>query len=223
VLITSCGVCEEIALISDILSSIELHAQDLSKELVLEAYTRNMPRSQRITFTVSDAIRLPYADSTFDRVMHFGGINQFSSIKSGIAEMNRVCKMGGKVLIGDEGISPNLKETRLFEILVNNNGLWRSTPPVHMLPTTAAQIKLEYILCNCFWLLEFLKGEGEPPVDIDVPHKGIRGGTVRTRFDGTLEGIDPQLRERGFNYAKTSGISVSDLTKQAIEAFFKAS
>ena len=224
VLITSCGLGEEIGLISeDLFSSIELHAQDLSKDLVLEAFARNLPRSKDVTFTVSNAMQLPYSDSTFDRVLHFGGINQFTSIKGGIAEMSRVCKVGGKVLFGDEGISPNLKETKLYKMLVNNNILWCSTAPIHKLPTTAINIKLEYILCNCFWLLEFRKSKDEPPVNIDVPHKGLRGGTVRTRYDGAIEGIDPQLREKVYNYAKTSGISVSDLTQEAIEAFIKDS
>src|SRR3546814_5164791 len=75
-------------------------------------------------FSVSDACHLPFEDRFFDAAFHFGGINLFEDVEGAIGEMNRVVKPGGRVVFGDEGIGPWLRDTEFGRIVVNNNPLW---------------------------------------------------------------------------------------------------
>jgi ubiquinone/menaquinone biosynthesis C-methylase UbiE len=157
-LITSCGLGEEIGCIQEgLLKKLEVHLQDISKKLVLEAFRRNKSNLANLTFSVSDAMQLPYPDCYFDKVLHFGGINLFEDMGKAIQEMNRVCKVDGRIVFGDEGISPNLIGTDLYKALVFNNPLWSAQAPVDKLPSTAKGIRVDYVLNNCFWIIEFTK------------------------------------------------------------------
>ena len=53
-------------------------------------------------------------------------------------------------------------------------------------------------------------------MDIDVPHKGIRGGSMRKRYFGQLEGIAPELKEKVGLAASTAGTSVSAWVERVI-------
>jgi len=65
-------------------------------------------------------------------------------------------------------------------------------------------------------------GEGFPPVDMDLPHQGWRGGTLRTRYYGRLEGVTPQARELAVKAASAKGVSVHEwldaLVRKAAES-----
>ncbi|MCM3903805.1 MAG: hypothetical protein ND866_19050, partial [Pyrinomonadaceae bacterium] len=43
-----------------------------------------------------------------------------------------------------------------------------------------------------YYLIEFVVGEGEPRADFDLEIPGRRGGTLRSRFYGKLEGVTPE-------------------------------
>jgi ubiquinone/menaquinone biosynthesis C-methylase UbiE len=45
---------------------------------------------------------------------------------------------------------------------------------------------------------------------IDLPHKGWRGGTIRTRYYGLLEGVTPEARKMAIEAAKAKGVSVHE-------------
>jgi hypothetical protein len=62
-------------------------------------------------------------------------------------------------------------------------------------------------LCNCFYVIEFTVSGVPLPIDIDVPHVGRRGGSIRTRYYGQLEGVDPGLKNRIYAQAEQLGIS----------------
>jgi hypothetical protein len=62
-------------------------------------------------------------------------------------------------------------------------------------------------LSNCFYVIEFSVSDRPPPINIDVPHVGTRGGSIRTRYFGQLEGVDPDLRDRIYAQAERLGIS----------------
>ncbi|UNZ17871.1 demethylmenaquinone methyltransferase [Streptomyces sp. 891-h] len=50
-------------------------------------------------FTAGDATRLPFADATFDAVTISFGLRNVSAVQEALAEMRRVTKPGGRVLI----------------------------------------------------------------------------------------------------------------------------
>lgn len=215
VLITGCGLGEDIPLMMDIIGSEgELHAQDLSKSMVKAASDAHS--YSNLYFSVSNGNMLPHPSRYFDAVFHFGGINLFGDVKKAIAELERVCKMGGRVVFGDEGIAPHLRGTQYADIAINNNKLWESEPPLHLLPTNALNIEVKFLLGNCFYLIGFTPSEGFPKMNIDVVHKGIRGGSARTRYFGRLEGVSDQTKEKLLAVANKRGMSVHNLLEEII-------
>lgn len=53
----------------------------------------------RVTLEPGDCLALPYADNTFDAVMAAFGVRNFENIPAGLAEMRRVLKPNGRVVI----------------------------------------------------------------------------------------------------------------------------
>jgi SAM-dependent methyltransferase len=217
VLVTGCGLGDDLPLI---LNSIgvegEIHAQDLSKSMVVSA--SKLSGGENICFSISNATSLPYVSRYFDAVYHFGGINLFGDTRKAIAEMERVCKIGGRVLFGDEGIAPHLRGTQYADIAINNNPLWAVGAPMNLLPHNATNVELAYVLGNCFYLIAFTPSIGFPQMNIDVEHKGTRGGSARTRYFGKLEGVTERTKEKLIKNAKERRISIHSLLEEIINS-----
>jgi SAM-dependent methyltransferase len=189
----------------------EIFAQDVAQEMLLAGARRHrdMLCDSGVSsyFSVSDATNLPFADGYFDAAYHFGGINLFSDIRKGIDEMNRVVKPGGKVVIGDEGVAPWLKNSEYGKMLIKNNPLYDCNIPLELLPESARSVRLSWELKNCFYVIEFTVSDEPLRISIDVPHIGKRGGSIRTRYFGQLEGVEPALRDRIYAEAERLGLS----------------
>jgi SAM-dependent methyltransferase len=217
ILITSCGLGEDIQVAAELVGKNGfVHAQDLSQHfvsLVAKKYSLD-----NVILSVSNALDLPYKDGYFDAVYHFGGINLFGNINLAISEMNRVCKVGGKVLFGDESVAEHLRKEDYGKMFMENNVLWAEKVPLEQLPLYAIDIKLSYVLGNCFYLIQFTKGETLPEVDIDIEHIGHRGGSVRKRYYGRLEGIDVDLRNSLYELAKKKNTSVSRILEELLKS-----
>lgn len=223
VLITGAGAGNDLPYMVRALSGAgKIYVQDIAKEMLLAGMSRYCSElagaGVELNFSVSDATNLPFDDSSFDAAYHFGGINLFPNIAKGISEMNRVVKSGGNIVIGDEGLAPWLVGTELGRMLVNNNSLYACTAPLAALPPTARNVKLCWELSNCFYIIEFQASTELPSVDIDVPHIGRRGGTIRTRYSGRLEGVDPTLRDRIYEEAARRGVSRVDFLESVLRS-----
>ncbi|MCI8210399.1 hypothetical protein AUC61_12705 [Pseudomonas sp. S25] len=223
VLVTGCGLGDDLKYIYPLLGETgELFAQDLS-DLMVAATSRRMasvvPQGrQNLYLSVSNASALPFPDGYFDSAYHFGGINLFSDIPGAIAEMNRVTKTGGRVLIGDEGVAPWLKNTEYGKAAIQNNGLWACDAPLEYVPSTAKDVSLSWTLGNCFYVIDFTVGETLPFIDMDVVHKGTRGGSMRTRYYGQLEGVSPAVKNRVKDASLEAGVSASQWIEDALRA-----
>lgn len=223
VLVTGAGAGNDLPYLARALSGEgEIHALDIAKEMLLSGVERYGAELSggglALHFTVGDATSLPFGDGYFDAAYHFGGINLFPDIAKGIAEMNRVVKPDGKIVIGDEGLAPWLVDTELGRMLINNNSLYACNAPLEALPATARNVKLSWELSNCFYVIEFQASTEPLPVNIDIPHLGKRGGTIRSRFFGRLEGVDPALRDRIYEEAERRGMSRVAFLESALRA-----
>lgn len=223
VLVTGAGAGNDLPYLVRALSGKgEIYAQDIAKEMLLAGVSRYKTEladsGVELHFSVSDATNLPFADGFFDSAYHFGGINLFPDIAKGIAEMNRVVKTGGNVVIGDEGLAPWLVDTELGRMLINNNALYACSAPLSALPTTARAVKLSWELSNCFYVIEFQANTEPLPINIDVPHLGKRGGTIRSRYFGRMEGVDPALRDHIYQEAARRGMSRVAFLESALRA-----
>ncbi len=223
VLVTGAGAGNDLPYLVRALSGEgEIHAQDIAKEMLLAGVSRYRTElaglGVGLHFSVSDATHLPFADGHFDAAYHFGGINLFPDIAKGIAEMNRVVRPGGNIVIGDEGLAPWLVDTELGRMLINNNALYACSAPLSALPETARAVKVSWELSNCFYVIEFQASNEPLPINIDVPHLGKRGGSIRSRYFGRMEGVDPALRDRIYEEAERRGISRVAFLESALRA-----
>jgi ubiquinone/menaquinone biosynthesis C-methylase UbiE len=193
----------------------EFFVQDLSERMVLKTRQRlerdgGHAYSARIEYFVSTARFLPFADGSFDAVFHFGGFNNFSEPRKTLGEMTRIVKPKGHVVFGDEALPPWLEGTEFGEIMITNNPLFKNKVPLECLPQNAREVTLRWVLGGCFYLIDFKVGDGPPPIDLDLPHEGWRGGTMRTRYYGRLEGVTPEARKMAIEAAKAHGVSVHE-------------
>jgi len=196
--------------------------QDLSRRMVDK--TRSNIDSCRSTgglccethYFISDALHLPFPDEFFDSVFHFGGFNTFSEPKKSFQEFARITKRGGKVVVGDESLPPWLEGTPFGEIVCVNNPLFRNKVPLHAIPECARDVAVRWVLGSCFYVIDFRVDEGTPPLNIDLPHKGRRGGTMRTRYYGQLEGVSLDAKRMAQEAAAKQGLSLHDWLEQVI-------
>ncbi|RUR08739.1 class I SAM-dependent methyltransferase [Legionella sp. km772] len=198
-----------------------IYAQDFAKQMLVDGvnkYQAHNSQNLELFFSLSDATNLPFSDDFFDIAYHFGGINLFSDIGKGISEMNRVVKSGGQVLICDEGIAPWLKNTEIGNMLIKNNPLYAYEAPLALIPPNAREVKLSWELYHCFYVIEFIVSKEALPINIDVPHKGKRGGTIRSRYYGQLEGIDPLLKDKVYAAAEKQGLSRVEYLERVLNA-----
>jgi ubiquinone/menaquinone biosynthesis C-methylase UbiE len=189
--------------------------QDLSEQMLLKAReraTRDVGEGSgaELAFFVSTARFLPFPDGYFDAVFHFGGFNNFSEPAKTLGELTRVVRTGGRVVVGDESVPPWLRDTDFGRMLIENNPLFANELHLEHLPPNAREVVARWVIGSCFYLVDYTVGEGPPPVDIDLPHKGWRGGTLRTRYFGRLEGVAPETRELAIRAAKSRGVSVHE-------------
>jgi ubiquinone/menaquinone biosynthesis C-methylase UbiE len=201
-----------------------LHMQDLSPGMVsvcvrtMSELATTSPFACSLDYSVSNATSLPFPDDVFDAVFHFGGFNQFGDLRKGAAELTRVAKPGGRILIGDEAVAPWLKGTEFEAIVTTNNALFKAEVPLDVLPEGARDVDVRWIIGNCFYLIGFRKGSGPPPLNLDLPHKGWRGGTMRSRYFGVLEGVTVGSKSLARQAAAKAGVSVHEWLDRLIKA-----
>jgi ubiquinone/menaquinone biosynthesis C-methylase UbiE len=193
-----------------------LFMQDLSPNMVhtclkrMDTYDTQLHFKCTLTYSISNATHLPFSSDFFDAVFHFGGFNEFSDHKRTAEEFARVVKPGGIVLFGDESVAPWLRGTEFAGIVTANNALFNHELPLKSLPVCARDVNVRWIMGNCFYVITFRKGDGPPPLDLDLPHRGWRGGTMRSRYFGVLEGVTPEAKELVKKAAASVGLSVHE-------------
>jgi ubiquinone/menaquinone biosynthesis C-methylase UbiE len=201
----------------------QLFMQDLSAKM-LEVCSRKMHEAAKaeglqcgIEYSVSNANQLPFPNDFFDAVFHFGGFNQFGDLDRAIAEFVRVTKLGGRILYGDEAVAPWLKGSEFDRIVTTNNPLFSAEIPLRSVPVCARDVTIRWIIGNCFYLISFSKGDGPPPLNLDLPHKGWRGGTMRTRYYGQLEGVTTEAKTLAREAAAKAGVSLHEWLDQLVK------
>ena len=195
VLEVACGTGRDSEIISKRLGAGgSLFLQDISQHMLEHCQEKIDKYSIRRSFCLSNACFLPYPDNTFDALYSFGGLGEFSDIKGSLAEMVRVCKVGAKIVVGDESMPPWLRDTDYAKILTTTNKQFLADVPLKEIPVEAREVCLRWVIGRVFYLINFRVGEGEPKGNFDFVIPGIKGGTLRTRYEGQLEGVTPETK-----------------------------
>jgi ubiquinone/menaquinone biosynthesis C-methylase UbiE len=153
------------------------------------------------------AAPLIYRDESFDCVYSFGGFNEFGDARTALAEIVRVTKVGGKILLVDEGFAPWLRDSEIYRVLSLTNAQFHAEAPIASLPSSASAVQLSWLMNGSFWCLALTRGTDDPHVNFDLAIPGERGGTHRSRYFGSLEGVEPNLRSAVYELAKNRGLS----------------
>lgn len=185
-----------------------LYIQDISPSFLARNVMRMKQIGSNAEASLANGYYLPFPDKSFDACFSFGGINGFADIKRAFAEMVRVTKPGGKVVVGDENMPIWLRDTEFARILINSNPEFGYPLPLDKLPIEARKVSIEWIIGGVFYLIDFVVGEGPPNADFDFPIPGVRGGTHRTRLHGQLEGVSTEAKALAMAAREKTGKSM---------------
>jgi len=114
------GTGANLALVRDALPpglAVEYWVMDLSAAMLGELRRRVardpavVPGGGRVRAVMADAHALPYADASFDRVFHIGGIGGYRDPAAALAEMARVARPGTPIVVVDEQLDPARSHT----------------------------------------------------------------------------------------------------------------
>jgi demethylmenaquinone methyltransferase/2-methoxy-6-polyprenyl-1,4-benzoquinol methylase len=83
-------------------------------EPMLAVARRRAAREGAVTFSQGDALKLPFADAGFDIVTVGYGLRNLASWEAGLAEMKRVARPGGRLLVLDFGKPDNAQWRWLY-------------------------------------------------------------------------------------------------------------
>jgi hypothetical protein len=82
----------------------------------------------------------------------------------------------------------------------------------------ARDVVLRWVIGGVYYLLEFRVGEGEPRADFDLEIPGRRGGTLRTRYHGRLEGVSPEAKQLAERARAKTGKSMHQWLDEVVRA-----
>jgi ubiquinone/menaquinone biosynthesis C-methylase UbiE len=102
VLEIGCGNGNGTRLIRKYFNPLHITAIDLDEKMIRIAQRKN--QDPQTVFQVMDAAKLSFADQSFDAIFDFGIIHHIPNWKTCIAELKRVLKNNGKLLLEDLSI-----------------------------------------------------------------------------------------------------------------------
>ncbi|MGA7615521.1 MAG: methyltransferase domain-containing protein [Thermoanaerobaculia bacterium] len=140
----------------------EIVGLDLSESMIEQASLKGAQIDCSIDLVTANALHLPFADRSFDAVLHIGTINRFGDVPRALREMARVAKEGAKVVVCDEGVAPWLLAHEHGRDLRKISELFAYQPPIGALPAVAQEVALSWVLGNAFYVFDFRVGV--PPV-----------------------------------------------------------
>lgn len=97
--------------------STELFGLEFSRQMLQGALDKSAQLNLDTYYTQGDALALPYADTSFDSVLCGYALCGFTDEHAALAEMQRVLKPGGKLLLADHIIASNFLVRSLQRLL----------------------------------------------------------------------------------------------------------
>ena len=134
-----------------------LHGMDVSTGMLAVSKRKAEALGLPISLTHGSVFNIPYQSNFFDVVIHSGGINTFSDIHGALAEMLRVVRSYGIVIVVDEGLSPKKRESEEGKAIIKTNSLFAARPPIQFIPEKARNVEITYVMNDTFYQMVFTK------------------------------------------------------------------
>jgi ubiquinone/menaquinone biosynthesis C-methylase UbiE len=141
--------------------AVSVEGVDLSPGMIRLCAERPLARGQALRLAVANAEHLPYPSEAFDAVLHFGFVNEFGDPGRGIAEMVRVVRPGGRVVISDDGIPGHLRGLPWARALIAANPSFGCDPPIKQLPAGLTQLRVQWF-AGVFYMVSFTRAPAGP-------------------------------------------------------------
>lgn len=134
--------------------AVEIWGLDVSLGMVRQCLKR--ARHRDVSLLLGDAHRLPFADRSFDRVFHVGGLNAFRDRRAALAEMARVAEPGSPIVVVDEQLDPDRRHSLYHRLTFKAATFYDPRPraPVEDLPGNAQDVLVEQA-SRFFYTLRF--------------------------------------------------------------------
>jgi len=123
---------------------------DFSRGMLLQCRRRHAGRAHLLQ---AEAERLPFADGSFDAVLHYGAVNIFANVPAAIAEMARVTRPGGRLVLSDQGTREELRHGLRFAVASRIIPFLRRHPPLQQLPDGVTVRHLDWLWRGDCYLL----------------------------------------------------------------------
>ena len=158
VLEVSCGTGTNLPLLSEAVGQAGLVAGvDISARMLRRCRNKLRRKSDQASLLLGDAAKLPFTDGSFDAVFHHGGLAELPNKRAAIAEMARVTRPGGKVVICDPGLPYDRPARWINPQMLKLQPAYAAPPPVRHLPAHAENVEVSWIRGEGWYLLEFTK------------------------------------------------------------------
>ena len=131
---------------------------DISRGMMRQAQGKLRRRRLRADLVEGEAAALPFADGSFDAVLHFGGMNEFGDIPGAVREMMRVAKPGVRIVIGAESLKPEKRDTFWGRLLIRFNPRYAIDTPLGALPPEAKDVRVRWFRGDECYLIDFQNG-----------------------------------------------------------------
>jgi len=132
---------------------------DISRGMLGVCQRKLRARHIEADLVEGEAAHLPFADGAFDSVFHHGGIAEFSDRGAAIAEMFRVVRPGGRVLICDVGVPTDRRLSLVNRLLLRLQPEYDQPPPLESLPAAAQDVRLSWYFGGAWYMIEFNRPE----------------------------------------------------------------
>lgn len=125
---------------------VQLYGFDQSAAMLRRCRSRLAAAGRTAGLVLADLAAAPFRDAGFDVVFHMGGLQFMQDPRPGIAEMHRMAKAGGRVLIVEESAS--------VPMLVRRS---RAGEIAQILPASAKDLRIDTISGGELVAIEFRK------------------------------------------------------------------